>query len=64
MAQSTTSFVNHNWTENGTIEETNLFSSISMEVTIYTSDQYDIYEAFLASSEASNKVDEDVDYLT
>ena len=63
MAQSATSFVNHVWTSTGDII-LNLYSSVDMEITLYQSDQYDTYVSFLDSSEASNKINEDVDYLT
>ena len=62
MAQSATSFVNHVWTGSGA--EINLYSSVETEIELYTSDQYDTYVSFLDSSEATNKIDEDVDYLT
>ena len=62
MAQSATSFVNHVWTGSG--EQINLYSSVGTEIELYTSDQYDTYVSFLSSSEATNKIDEDVDYLT
>jgi len=64
MAQSVNSFVNQNWTGSGVFEQTNLYSSVGMEITIYTSDQYTIYDNYLVSTEASNKIDENVDYLT
>ena len=63
MAQSATSFVNHVWTSTGD-EVTNLYSSVDMEIMLYQSDQYDTYVSFLDSTEASNKIDEDTDYLT
>ena len=63
MAQSATSFVNHVWTSIGD-QTVNLYSSVETEITLFTSDQYSVYVNFLSSSEATNKIDEDVDYLT
>ena len=63
MAQSATSFVNHVWTYT-TSPEINQYSSVETEIELYTSDQYTTYVSFLSSSEATNKIDEDVDYLT
>ena len=57
--------MNHVWTSTGAESESvNLYSSVNTEITLYTSDQYDTYVSFLSSSEATNKVDEDTDYLT
>ena len=55
--------MNHVWTSTG-VETVNPYSSVETEITLYTSDQYDTYVGFLDSSEATNKVDENVDYLT
>ena len=64
MLQSSTSFVNQNWTSNGSFDMLNEYTSIGMEVTIYQSSDYAIYESFLDASEASNMIDADTDYLT
>ena len=62
-AMSATSFVNQNWSE-GSSSVLNQYPSAGIEVTLYTNDSYNTYVTFLASTEASNKVDEDTAYLT
>lgn len=62
MAQSSTSFVSQTWSSSGE-DVVNLYSSVDAEITLYTNSQYDTYVSFLSSSEASNLVDEDTDYL-
>ncbi len=64
MAQSLTSFVNHNWTFNSVGASINSFPKAGLEVEIYNNNDFANYVAFLSDSEASSKIDEDVPYLT
>ena len=63
MSQSTTSFVNQNWGVTTDVS-VNTYSTIGIDLEIFASDDFAIYEAYLDSDEASNKIDDDVDYLT
>lgn len=64
MAQSLTSFVNQNWDYTTLVQSDNSYPKAGIDLTLYDSTNYDTYVTFLAGNEASNKVDEDVSYLT
>lgn len=65
-AVSTNSFVNQLWNPNSSHEEyeLNIFSSVSLELTLYENEDFATYQTFLDSVEATQKIDEDRDYLT
>lgn len=55
-------FVNQNW---GLTEEVlSSYTSLGIDVTLYQNTDYALYLTFLDSVEASQKIDEDVPYLT
>ena len=64
MAQSSTSFVNQNWTIDTTTQQQNTFSDLSLDITIWQNTAYSTYVTYLSGSESSAIVDENTAYLT
>ena len=64
MAQSSTSFVNQNWNIDTTTEQQNIFSDLSLEISIWQNTDYSTYVTFLGGTESSALVDENTAYLT